>query len=96
MFNTSGMNRESPVGTGKTGLAREQPGLHREKPGRHRQSAGLLMYRSYTGTLSAFTRLAVALPGSVWARWSYGAVSVVSGAVPIVSSATPVVAGRSR
>ncbi|KAH3867262.1 hypothetical protein DPMN_030388 [Dreissena polymorpha] len=46
------------------------------------------MYRSYTGTLSAFTRLPVALPGSVWAPvelWCR------TGAVPVVHSATPVV-----
>ena len=69
-----------------------------------RQSAGLPMYRSYTGTLLAFTG---APPGhhrrnpgrcrsSVWARWSYGAVPVVPGAVPVVPGAAPVVAGPSR
>ncbi|KAH3697197.1 hypothetical protein DPMN_084686 [Dreissena polymorpha] len=69
-----------------------------------RQSAGLLMYRSYTGNLPAFTvappgrcrSSAVALPGSVYARWSYGAVPFVAGAVPVVAGAAPVVAGPSR
>ncbi|KAH3883025.1 hypothetical protein DPMN_006973, partial [Dreissena polymorpha] len=48
--------------------------------------------KSYTGTLSAFTRLPVALPGSVWAPvelWCR------TGAVPVVHSATPVVVGPS-
>ncbi|KAH3891680.1 hypothetical protein DPMN_015785 [Dreissena polymorpha] len=61
------MNRKSPERTGNDRLGTGTTGMHREQPGQHRQSAGLLMYRSYTGTLSAFTRLAVALPGSVWA-----------------------------
>ena len=71
------------------------------------QSAGLPMYRSYTGTLPAFTGappgyhrdnrgVAVALPGSVWARWSYGTVPVVPIAVPVVPDAAPVIAGPSR
>ncbi|KAH3860920.1 hypothetical protein DPMN_023844 [Dreissena polymorpha] len=57
------------------------------------QSTGLLMYRSYTGTLSAFTGLhrgvAVALPGSEWAP-------VELRCRPGASRAAPVVAGPSR
>ncbi|KAH3780404.1 hypothetical protein DPMN_158218 [Dreissena polymorpha] len=62
-----------------------------------RQSAGFLMYRSYTGTLTAFT---VALPllcrDLNGPRWSYGTVPVIYGAVPVVPGAAPVVGGPSR
>ncbi|KAH3804858.1 hypothetical protein DPMN_133150 [Dreissena polymorpha] len=66
-----------------------------------RQSAGLVMYRSYTGTLPAFTGAppgrcrssAVVCMGPGGAN---GAVPVVPGAFPVVPGATPVVAGDSR
>ncbi|KAH3824161.1 hypothetical protein DPMN_125991 [Dreissena polymorpha] len=53
-----------------------------------RQNVGLLIYRSYTGTLTAFTYDAVPVV--------HGAVPVVHGAVPVVPGAAPVVADPSR
>ncbi|KAH3824758.1 hypothetical protein DPMN_126611 [Dreissena polymorpha] len=62
------------------------------------------MYRSYTGTLTAFTGappglhqgVAVALAGSVWDPVELRCVPVVPGAGPVVSGAAPVVAGPSQ
>ncbi|KAH3858186.1 hypothetical protein DPMN_100806 [Dreissena polymorpha] len=74
MFNTSGMNRESPVRTGNdrlgTGTTGTAPGTTGTAP--------------YTGTVSAFTMLAVALPGSVWAPVELRCLPVVSNATPVV------------
>ncbi|KAH3851664.1 hypothetical protein DPMN_094147 [Dreissena polymorpha] len=76
---------------------RLSPVMPRLSPGESRQRAALLMYRSYTGTLTAFTW---APPGRCRSSnrvcMGYAAVPVVPGAVPVVSGAATVVAGSSR
>ncbi|KAH3786749.1 hypothetical protein DPMN_164858 [Dreissena polymorpha] len=61
-----------------------------------RQSAGFLIYRTYTGTLTAFIgTLPYLCRGLYGPQGSYGAVPVVPGAVPFVPGAAPVVSGPS-